>query len=78
MLAAVGNFFNPWHVLSVGILRIGSLSLPAARQGLYHGSLALLTSHLDIQYALEEKCTGLTGVCRLAMPVSQRLRGSAQ
>jgi hypothetical protein len=79
MLASMMNFCDPSHVFSGGMPRVGSLSLAAARQSVYHGSLALLTSDQDIQYSPRGECAAaLTVACRLAMPVSLALRGGAQ
>ncbi len=79
MHASVVNFFNPSHVFSRAIVRNGSLFPALVRESVYHHrSLALLTRHLDIQYAPLGECAGLAGACVLAMPVSLSLRGSAQ
>ena len=71
------NFFNPSHVFSGAIARIGPLFPAVVRESVYHRSLALLTRHLDIQYAPLGECAGLTGACVLALPVRLRPRGSA-
>jgi hypothetical protein len=78
MHASVVNFFNPSHVFSRAIVRNGPLFPAVVRESVYHHSLALLTGHLDIQYAPLGECAGLAGACVLAMPASLRLRGSAQ
>jgi hypothetical protein len=78
MHVSMMNFCDPSYVFSGGMPRVGSLSLAAARQSVYHASLALLTSDQDIQYSPRGDCAGLTVACRLAMPVSLARRGSAQ
>jgi hypothetical protein len=78
MHASMMNFCDPSYVFSIGMPRIGSLSFAAARQSVYHGSLALLTSDQDILYSPRGECAGLTDACGLAMPVSLARRGSAQ
>jgi hypothetical protein len=78
MHAPMMNFCDLSYVFSIGMPRIGSLSFAAARQSVYHGSLALLTSDQDIQFSPRGECAALTVACRLAMPVSLALRGGAQ
>ena len=50
MHTSVVNFSNPSHVFSHVIVRNGPLSPAIVQESVYH-SLALLTRHLDIQYA---------------------------
>jgi len=78
MHASLVNFFNPSHVFSGGNTRIGLLFLAPVRRSVYHRSLALLSRRPDIKYAPLSEWAGLTGACVLAMPVSLKLRGSAQ
>ena len=60
------NFFNPSHVFSRAIVRNGPQFSAVVQESVYrHRSLALLTRHLDIQYAPLGECAGLTGACVL-------------
>ena len=51
MHASLVNFFNPSHVFSHAIVRNGPLFFAMVQESVYHRSLAVLTRHLDIQYA---------------------------